>query len=167
MQSPEAVGIKEQPDELVALRLKANTKDDIYAFADHVFDNKIAFSPHFESASYLFRRSNAQTLAQMFEVEDVTDIYNKLTSKTEGFRVVRVGYPKTITLGDLSYQNKAAIIKDYSSGDLYVFDETGDYQTVIPKIDEPVAYSPSRFQTVIDEPLQFFDSLAEALESGK
>jgi len=133
---------------------------------DELFDemDQVEHGIHFESESFLFKPEDARELIEKFNGEDVTDIYQELTSRTEGFRIVRVGRP--YASDELArYKNKAMIIKHYKTGVMFVYNEYGRSEGTIPAENAAVAFSPSRFETVLERPLVFFDTLEAVVSS--
>ena len=118
-----------------------------------------------ESDSYLMSPEAFSTLGNEYELEDVTDIYNELRTRRSGYRVIRVGSSYEHLEGFEGLKNYAMVIKDYSTGDLVVYSEDGRFQGMIPSESAIVAFSPSRFVTVVEKPLQFFTNLEEARTS--
>lgn len=121
---------------------------------------------HFETGSILVRPEDSRSLIAEFNGEDVTAAFEEITARTEGYRVVRVG-SKFISEPFKGKGNKAMVIKNYATGGLTVYNEFGKVEGVILAEQEGVAFSGSRFETVLQEPLVFFDTLEEAVGSGQ
>lgn len=119
---------------------------------------------HFESDSFILPKAEAVGIITEFNEADVTGAYIELLRRTEGFRVVKIGSP-FISNEFKGRPNRAMIIKNYETGNLTVFNETGKVEGVIPENHDAIAYSASRFRSVLENPLQFFGSLERAVTS--
>ena len=153
---------EEQPQPVVAVHFDNLSKEQFDELFDHM--NQVKYGIHFESGSFLFRPEDVQEILGQFGGEDITDIYEELTSRTEGFRIVRVGAPYT-SKEFANYRNRAMIIKDYATGSMFVYNESGRPEGIIPAESAAVAFSPSRFETVARRPLVFFNTLEAAIAS--
>lgn len=153
---------EEQSQPVVAVHFNNLTKEQFDELFNHM--QQVEHGIHFESGSFLFSPEAAQTIIEEFKGEDITDIYEELTNRTEGFRIVRVGRP--YASDELArYKNKAMIIKDYATGVMFVYNEYGRPEGIIPAESTTVAFSPSRFETVLERPIVFFDTLEAAITS--
>src|SRR3989344_6694356 len=108
---------------------------------------------HFETASFLLNHQDGQKVATVFGGSDVTDSYRELKSKTDGYRIVRVGKDPN---------SKARVIKNYSAGVYCMFSESGNLEAIVPNRDESAVYFHSGYITIVETPLRFFNSLEEA-----
>jgi len=128
-------------------------------------EGNIEHGLHLETDSYLFKPDIAQQLKEEFGLEDVTDIYQELTARNHGFRVVRVGISYTGELG--RFPNKAMAIKNYATGEIHVISPDGTPAGIVPKSEASIVFSSCDLVTVIEHPLLFFNSLDEAIASRR
>ncbi|KKR78112.1 MAG: hypothetical protein UU23_C0003G0010 [Candidatus Curtissbacteria bacterium GW2011_GWA1_40_9] len=138
--------------QIIAIDITGLSAEELISFIRQMSNAYVGID--LETCTFLFRPEEAKRVLEDFDAQDLTDIYKELKERRVGFRVVRIGnsYPHE-ELADR--ENKAVIIKDYSTGTLHVYNEFGRPEGIIPAESAPVAYSASRFKTVLERPLVF------------
>lgn len=120
-----------------------------------------------ESNSYVFSESEAAEVLEKCDGEDVTDIYQELQARTDGFRIIKVG--SGIDDGIKGKTDRAtntlALIEDYSK-DEYLICQYGEVRSKVPaKLALDILCSGNMAMVPVQRPLSFHHSLQEAINS--
>ncbi len=154
---------------VVAIRLADYSRESWARFHQVVDRLQIPWSVHLESQSFLLPIEMLQKFQSEFEFEEVTDIYQELEARKEGYRVIRVTPNVAVNIDgeDKLVIGSAMVIKDYAN-DVFLQCEYGRVRCKVPDFLVLDELTRGAYTTLpAERPLNFFDTIEEAMAFGK